>query len=254
MNADQSLWDYDYLLELSRIKPDMTPDDIADHVLSSATKAQLRQYAAEHISDFVARMRRADAREAEQEATRFLGEDPGPSRQEALYEQWLANPEKHWHISNHRVREGFKRWAGDRFAAWHAAALRAVKTMQETDPGALHMFEGDWYPGGVMAHDRMRRREAFEEDLRIYTETISRDVRLETTRELLASFFALGDGRQVSWGDATVADHRQRIELLVRGMAGTAETAARHAAAIRMIEEAGVSRLGDLLDSPGRAA
>ncbi|MFJ8687361.1 hypothetical protein [Micromonospora wenchangensis] len=249
MTAGQQLWDYDSLLELSRLKPDMTPEDIAAHVLDKATKAQLREYAAEHITDFVARMRRADVRIAEQEATKSISEDAGSptSPQEALYERWLANPEKCWHISNSRVRDAFKRWAGDRFAAWHAAARLGAEAEQATSGGrAISIFEGDWHPGGVMAYERERRRDRVQQMMQAAVEEVAREVRLETTRELLDSAFALGDGRTATWGDATIADHRQRIALLVGAAAGTTETAARHQAAIRMIEEAGVSRLADL--------
>jgi hypothetical protein len=71
-------------------------------------------------------------------------------------------------------------------------------------------------------------------------------VRLETTRELLETSFALGDGAETTWGEATVDQHQQRIDLLVKGASGTIETASRHAAAINMIQAAGVGHLNEV--------
>jgi hypothetical protein len=58
--------------------------------------------------------------------------------------------------------------------------------------------------------------------------------------------FALGDGTMTTWGKATVADHRQRIEMLAKNAAGVVETAARHEAAVAMISEADVTCLDEL--------
>jgi hypothetical protein len=78
-------------------------------------------------------------------------------------------------------------------------------------------------------------------------EEFAQKVRLEVTTELLASTFALGDGTDVTWGEATVEQHRQRIDLLARMAEGTIETAARHQAAIDLIEENGVARLAEVV-------
>lgn len=71
-------------------------------------------------------------------------------------------------------------------------------------------------------------------------------VRLEITVELLRSTFALADGRTVTWGNATLADHRARTEMIGKQVAGSLETIARHNEAIRMIKKAKASRLADL--------
>lgn len=61
-------------------------------------------------------------------------------------------------------------------------------------------------------------------------------LRLEWTQELLESGFALGDGTTVTWGQATVAQHKQRITLLTNNAMGNLETASRHLAAVKEIE------------------
>lgn len=72
-------------------------------------------------------------------------------------------------------------------------------------------------------------------------------VRLELTAELLGAEFALGDGRSVTWGAATVAEHTQRIDLLMGNVRGNLETANRHRSAVAMIAEHGVSTLNDVV-------
>ena len=63
------------------------------------------------------------------------------------------------------------------------------------------------------------------------------------TAELLESGFALGDGTTVTWGEATVEQHQQRIALLTRNAAGNLQTAARHQSAVDEIERSGVACL-----------
>lgn len=63
------------------------------------------------------------------------------------------------------------------------------------------------------------------------------DIRMEWTRELLDTSFALGDGTTVTWGDATPQQHQARIDMLAKIADGTLQTAARHQAAIEAIGE-----------------
>lgn len=77
-----------------------------------------------------------------------------------------------------------------------------------------------------------------------------KSLRAEWTDELLASPFAVGDGRIVTWGSATVADHEARAEMLSKMAAGTLETAAMHARAIEHIRTAGVETLADVTAVP----
>jgi hypothetical protein len=84
-------------------------------------------------------------------------------------------------------------------------------------------------------------------------DTHAKRVRLETTAELLGTIFALGDGRRVTWGSATVADHQQRLDMLLQNATGIAETAALHRKAITMLTAAGAACLSQL-NAEGRAA
>ncbi len=78
-------------------------------------------------------------------------------------------------------------------------------------------------------------------------------VRLEVTSELLATSFALPDGRLVTWGTAIVSDHEARRDALLGHALATAETGLRHQRAIEMLLESGAQTLGDL-DATRRAA
>ena len=62
----------------------------------------------------------------------------------------------------------------------------------------------------------------------------------------LEQTFALGDGRRVSWAEATVPDHRERIAYLEVHMRGVMMTVSRHSEAIEAIEAAGVSCLAEI--------
>ena len=80
---------------------------------------------------------------------------------------------------------------------------------------------------------------------------------LERSRPRLAELygepFKLYDGREVSWGQATVEQHRQRLERLRVQRHGLTQTIERHEEAIRTCEEHGVDRLADI-GAAGEAA
>lgn len=65
-------------------------------------------------------------------------------------------------------------------------------------------------------------------------------------RWLIEHTFALKDGRRVLWGEATVQDHEERISLIDGQIVGLRATIKRHAEAIDLIREAGVSCLNEI--------
>ncbi len=62
----------------------------------------------------------------------------------------------------------------------------------------------------------------------------------------LSTRFATGDGRFVLWGEATIDDHRMRMEMLTRLRNGLDATIARHQSAIDLLVESGARCLNDL--------
>jgi len=85
-----------------------------------------------------------------------------------------------------------------------------------------------------------------QDDIHDKATSLAGEMVVEWTRDLLASTFALPDGSRVSWGDATAADHRVRVDMLVKQASGTVETAALHQKALQELGAAGVQRLSDL--------
>jgi len=67
----------------------------------------------------------------------------------------------------------------------------------------------------------------------------------------LHSMFSTGDGKPpVSWGAATIEQHRRRIALLERNIAGINTTISRHEMAVAAITQAGVTCLNELPELP----
>jgi hypothetical protein len=270
--------DYPSIAGYEESHPDMDGESIGRALTARATKAQLRAYAVEEVRGIVESLRRARARAAENRAVRERPQVPEPApdpeeerRREAEidrvieqlneyqainearrraaraahYEQMLADPRlltplpRNWPRYQEWHRAEFREWAGDRFPAWREQA-RAVAVddwgWDERD------FDAFWHPGGERAYWSERNRRLMDEAV----EEWAARIRLETTRELLGTLFALGDGIETTWGAATVDQHEQRIEMLTKNAAGLTETAARHQAAVRMIKDAGVSCLADL--------
>lgn len=98
-------------------------------------------------------------------------------------------------------------------------------------------------------------REKLADCLRSAVSEYAAAIRLEVTSELLATLFAVGDGSErVTWGDATVDQHERRVEMLLGNAAGNAETAARHTAAINLINSYGVICLKEIVNECAIAA
>lgn len=139
------------------------------------------------------------------------------------------------------IRKRFRKWMGDGFDSWFEESReRVVKHCGDT---RLEDFEADWHPEGVQAY--YRDRVLIPQIGQIVSGYADR-IRLELTEELLESAFALGNGERVTWGQATIDQHTQRIALLTGNIAGNIETAARHQTAIDMIQEVGAENLAAL--------
>lgn len=89
--------------------------------------------------------------------------------------------------------------------------------------------------------------EGFDEHI---TATVQRTrITREEFHDLLDRTFAVGDrhGTVVRWGEATVVQHRSRIDLLQGQVRGTLMTIDRHREAIRIIEHEQVTCLNDAI-------
>jgi len=66
-------------------------------------------------------------------------------------------------------------------------------------------------------------------------------------QSLLNQSFVLEDGTRVTWGLATVSEHRERVRFLEHKMDGMQNTIDLHLEAIREIESVGVQNLVDIV-------
>ena len=95
-----------------------------------------------------------------------------------------------------------------------------------------------------------RQMKRFSDMASVMTPIIERyadEMRMEWTAELLASAFTLDDGTRVNWGDATVDQHSQRVEMFRRNAMANAEGAARHLKAVGALRLSGCSTLRELV-------
>lgn len=79
-------------------------------------------------------------------------------------------------------------------------------------------------------------------------------LRIEWTAQLLASPFALPDGTQVTWGAATIDQHRLRVAMFSATALASLEGAGRHERAVCELQAAGVGTLAELVAVQSREA
>jgi hypothetical protein len=147
------------------------------------------------------------------------------------------------YLGRREKRKQFERWCqkeGKDFREWLNRARDAA------GPDNEDWVEQDWFPEGPRAYWQMRLAVDMILKARAYVDEVVAQTRLEVTEELLGSEFALGDGRKVTWREATVEDHEQRVAMLQKNVVANAEAAARHLKAVEMIRENNVRCLGQL--------
>jgi hypothetical protein len=279
--------------EIAREQPDADAADLAARLIKEIPRRVYRDIvgslAQREIEWEIGYRQRVHARQVEQEARRLAAEQPQPEPQpepapepnhrpeefQRLYDDptlWhdrpggvlrverICKPSQSWlqpFTVIDRVRwsstsrEQFQQWCesthGD--GAFQSWLDRGILLVAE-EPEEMERFEHDWVPRWLSesALDRM-----FYNDINRALQDYADKIRFEVTAELLDTVFAIGDGTKVSWRDATVTQHEQRVELLTKMIVGTTETAAMHIRAVRMIKDAGVDTLGQLAEADGTA-
>lgn len=159
------------------------------------------------------------------------------ARERRDFASWLAR-------NTVPTTDGDETWFGRLYAAAAAEDVAEGRDPAEMGSKCWHA-QMDWDPD-FAANDRFSRLSAAVSGLVADTAAATR---LEVTQELLSSIFALGDGTRVTWGEATIEQHEQRIAMLTTSISGTVETAARHEVAVEMIRSAGVRTLGEVKEA-----
>lgn len=245
---------------------DINERTIARRIVSAMSEEGLRDLAIETVTDWIwaaRRTRQLDielaAQREETERALELKRQQEAAAQVLRFERVLKDPVllvrggySDGIIMSAEEADKFRMWCGDaRYEEWNQRAHSVITEQPEKNRLSLgrEIFFENFHPGGRTAYRQeekwrfeTERHQLIAELLKKYKETI----RLELTEELLGSIFALGDGRRVTWGEATRAEHEQRIDMLAKNANANAAAAARHMAAVSMIEEAGVERLADI--------
>lgn len=140
----------------------------------------------------------------------------------------------------HEEVRNFKKWAQDKiFIEWRDKILSSISNREEIE-NFLENF--DWDYAEELRYQR------YSETLEILIDMEVQFKFLRLTDNLLNSFFALGDGNEVTWGQATIEQHQQRISLLMGHTIGTIDTIVRHKTAINMIQDKNVNCLSNIVE------
>lgn len=192
---------------------------IAREVIKGMSPSEVDDVAVRYISSVVWAVKRAEARQIEEAATKRSAEEQAVE----LAEMYAPGGSRH--ESNAHNRKGR--------SDCHSCGCDKCETA---------LSENEAFEEGLSSRYWGR----LTDSLKVFTSEMADQIRLEITEELLSSIFALGDGRRVTWGEATVEDHQKCIEMLQGNAAANIDTAAKHEAAIRMLSEAGAETLGGL--------
>lgn len=131
---------------------------------------------------------------------------------------------------------GFSTLLSD-FDKWYDAAYAALVEDRAPDE-TMQLFATAFYAHGYHGPSLTEtgRPMSFWESTEKYEQQVAERRWLDITEKLLAKTFALGDGTRVSWGRATVQQHKRRVAMLNRMALGDVETATRHLMAVNRIE------------------
>jgi hypothetical protein len=163
-------------------------------------------------------------------------------------------------LCNIDIRKKFHSWCGNRarghkagdYEDWYRRAQQAAK--KSPDPAwARRQLRNSFNPHDRSCWDYDALLHKMASELPDTLERYRQEIRLEITQELLEEEFALGDGRKVTWGRATVLQHTTRIDLLKKNIVGNMSAAIRHQAAIDMIKKHRVTCLGKIQTQPPKS-
>lgn len=229
-------------------EPEVEARTIARREILALSARDLRSLAIEEVASEIDHYRRAEARRVEAEAAalaayhaerreEFARRERFERERIAAYRSWRDDPgQLSWDMESgypsSTERKRFVRWLGDGYEAWYAKLTERCG----------EFVQGDFHVRGTSGFYAEKRSIAVGKML----DEVAEMTRLEVTKELMETLFALGDGTRVTWGEATITQHEQRLAMLTGNIEGLADTAARHRRAIEMIQEAGVTSLREL--------
>lgn len=191
--------------------------EVAERALEMGDEYDWRDCALELLPDAVWSMRRSMARKAEKEARAYIEQQKRERErqaQEAGFPSWdewqehVAHEEEQARRLDVANRAGFESWD----EMQRATIVRRATEDEEALGRAIQKLQGD-----------------LERHLEPYVAA------MEFTEAFLNSEFAVGDGRRVTWGDATSDDHIARIKLMQAQIAGINEDIELHQRVVEVL-------------------
>lgn len=247
MTAENYTRMYDRVREVERDHLDWDARRVAGYAYDHTPAAVRRDYLVELLAYDVDGIRRARVREIELEAEELARRaqeeaERAAVREREAPERGREEQERRAHLEANpwlarRNSRLFKAWAitgeGVRWLAREAEldAQEAAETRERLEMGNAAYFQ--------------RKMDHLVEKFR---SEVEQETVLKLTAELLGAEFALGDGRRVTWGSATITEHTTRVEMLFANVHGNMATIKRHEAAVKLIASAGVSTLGEIAE------
>ena len=183
---------------------------------------------------------------SDREAIQRLAQRAAKRVPAALMRAYVLREIEHGILS--RVRDDAKAAERNAREAWAASdegqaeqrRLQAEKQAQEVEFQA-RIAEAD---KRIWAEHVRRMVEITER----YKQEVITEARIEWTRELLDTAFALGDGTSVKWGSATREQHAARERMFDANVQGNLMGAAMHRAAIELLESTGAECLNEVVE------
>lgn len=98
------------------------------------------------------------------------------------------------------------------------------------------------------AQEDAERSARFHSEMQALIGDFTEAMRVQWTEELMDSMFALTDGTMVTWGDATLDQHRERIGIFEANALANVQGAARHEKAVQALERSGKRTLREMVE------
>lgn len=184
---------------------------------------------------------------------------------EVVGEHEVLTPEAAALIASSASTEEREAWAarylmdqhGELRRARRQSAERAARTWRDKPPSRWTRADHEAFEAAPeddeakTYHRRMqdmdlRHRAELQSRMAEIFDGFRRQVRMEWTRDLLATTFALRDGAVVSWGEATVSQHEERAGMYAEQALSGLEGMAAHSQALDELKAAGVRTLNEL--------
>lgn len=198
-----------------------SPTDVIGNAIRSLTRDEIVELAIWSVRYQLARMEREAVRSAERTASLPAAHVEARVWSDQAGQEW---PDEEW------MRKSPKRFTKGDAEVWDS--------LPEEHPAKR--YRAEIYESEARINRRMMGKVAAS------IEALKKDLKVQWTSDLLAQRITMPDGTSTTWGDASVAQHRERLEMFKANAVANIEGAARHQQAIEDLEAVGAACLANL--------